>query len=209
MPLFAARGLCGGGGELPRLHRLRPGVHQQHQPELGRPALRRPDEGPGRRHPAALRGQHPDGRRGRLLRRLHDLLDGGPHQPLPGAGGARRHLQPAQHGRHHRGAVVPDLGVRRLAAHDPGARAIMEKWSPANFIANWTTPDAGGPQPERLPGRRLGGTPGLHRAPAEEDAGQVPVLPGRGPLRRQAAEPAAVVGRRCSTGSTSTSSRGR
>ena len=52
-----------------------------------------------------------DDRRRRILRRLHDRLDSGPHAALQGADLARRRLRPDQRVRRHRGAVVPDLGV--------------------------------------------------------------------------------------------------
>ena len=44
---------------LPRLHRLRPGVHRRHQPPLGRPSARGPREGPRRgAREVPLAGRH-------------------------------------------------------------------------------------------------------------------------------------------------------
>ena len=69
-----------------RLDRLGPGVHRRHQPRLGRQGLRGPDEGDRLRAeslPYVEQGPHRGGRR--VLRRLHDQLDRGPHRPLQGA----------------------------------------------------------------------------------------------------------------------------
>jgi hypothetical protein len=64
-------------------------IHQQHQQTLGRLPLRRPDEGPRRGGRPPVRRQHSDGRRRRVIRRLHDQLDAGPHRSLQGDGLSR------------------------------------------------------------------------------------------------------------------------
>ena len=69
-------GLRGGDDRLPRLHRLRPGLHRRDQPALGRPPAGGPAEGLGRgaaevRLPRRRQGL----RAGRALRRLHGQLD--------------------------------------------------------------------------------------------------------------------------------------
>ncbi len=72
------------------VHRVRAGLHHPRPPGLGRPAVRRHHGGHRRRAgpPGHRRGPGRDD--GRLLRRLHGELDGGPHRPLPGDREPRR-----------------------------------------------------------------------------------------------------------------------
>ena len=70
----------------------------------------------------AIRSSTGQARRGRrLLRRLHDRLDRGPHGHLRLPGLPRRRLRSPLHVRRDRGAVVPGMGISRHALDEPGA----------------------------------------------------------------------------------------
>ena len=115
--VFAA-GLRRVRAEPARLHRLGPGVRRRREPRLGRARLRGHHEGHRLRGSVLLRRPH--GGRRRVVRRVHDQLDRGPHRPVQGARVPRRHLRPAFDVRLDRGAVVHGLGVRRAALGAPG-----------------------------------------------------------------------------------------
>ena len=66
-----------------------------------------------------------DGRRRRVLRRLHGRLDSRPHAALQGARLARRRLRSGERVRRHRRAVVPAVGVRRHAVGQAGGVCQM------------------------------------------------------------------------------------
>ena len=114
---------------LPRLARLRPGVHGFDQRRLGRQAARGSAEGPAggaREISVARRRAHVRARR--FLRRLHDELD---RRQLERAVQVhrqpRRHLRHARHGLHDRGAVVQRMGERR---HAVGSAAELREVQP-------------------------------------------------------------------------------
>ena len=74
------------------------------------------------------------GAAGRVLRRLHGQLDRRPHGPLPGPRVARRHVRPRLRQSRDRGALVPEVGVRRLAVElRPVRRSGTRCAPPGNF----------------------------------------------------------------------------
>ncbi len=113
--IYAAAGYADSHGGLPRLHRVRPGLHRRHLGRLGRQAAGGSSEGPGGgAGPESLDGRGSGLRPGRLLRRVHDQLDRGElarRIPLPGE--PRRGFRPADHVLRNRGALVPGVGARR------------------------------------------------------------------------------------------------
>ena len=93
-PVAGEPRLCRAVGELPRLDRLRQGVHQRRRPRMGPQDARRPARrrrlggGEGHRRPRPRRHH------GRLLRRLCDA--GGPRLHAGGVLLRRRHRRPVQ-----------------------------------------------------------------------------------------------------------------
>ena len=68
----------------------------------------------------AVPRRHARGGGRRVVRRLHDRLDGVAIEgPLQDAGVPRRRLRPGQHVRRHRGSVVPGVVVQRHAVGQP------------------------------------------------------------------------------------------
>src|SRR5438105_3481551 len=182
--------LLGRRRQLSWLDGLRAEVHRRDLPTLGRLPVRRRHDGPRRGGAAPLRRFDPHGRGRSVVRRLHDLLDRGSYRPLQGAGRSRRRVQSGEYGRHDRGAVVRGLGVRRHALRQPGrVREVVA----AQLRAALEDPDADRPLPARLPSGSVGGLPGVHGAQGERRAGEILVLPGRGPLGAQAPQPPPVV----------------
>jgi dipeptidyl aminopeptidase/acylaminoacyl peptidase len=113
-----------------------------------------------------------------------------PHRSLQGVRGARRRLQPGEHGGQHRRAMVRQLGVRRHAVREP--HAVREVVSP-RLRPELEDSDADRALATRLPGGPIGGVPGLHGREGVGRACQIPLLSGRGALGDPAAQPAAVV----------------
>ena len=174
-------GVRGGGGQLPWVDRLRPPLHQQHLAQLGRAPLRGSHEGARCPGIPPVHRQGADRRRGGFVRRLHDLLDGGHTTRFrrwsrtTGFSIRSRWL-----GRPKSSGSPLGFGGSQLS---PAARALMEKWSPANYISQLVHADADRARSARFPGRCLGRVSGLHRAQAPWRPRQVPVLSGRRTFR--------------------------
>ena len=177
---------------LPRLTRLRPGVHRFHQQGLGRQAARGSAEGSrgGAGEIPVARRRTTRARR-RLLRRLHDQLDRGQLAgPVQVPRESRRHLRPA-----HRCTTPPrscGFPSGSTAARTTTTRSSYEKFNPANFVTKWRTPMLviHSEQDFRVPleqGHRHvhGATAARHREPAAD-------VPGREPLGAEASEQRAV-----------------
>lgn len=132
-------GLRGGDDRLPRLHRLRPGIHRRHQPALGRPPAGRSAKRLGRRTEAIRLPQRRQGLCiGRQLRRLHGLLDGRQlDSTVEVPGRPRRRVRQPHHGLRHRGIVVQRMGKRRHAWQNP---AGYEKFNPVLHVDKWKVP---------------------------------------------------------------------
>ena len=125
-------------------------------------------------------------RRGRrFLRRLHDRLDPRAQRPVQGARLARRRLQPFRDVRHHRGDLVPGVGVQGKSGGQP--RALREVES-GELREELQDADARGAQRARLPRPGLTRLRALHCAAAPRRAVEDALLPGRRPLGAEAAE---------------------
>ncbi len=88
------------------------------------------------RMPYADAEPHGGGRR--IVRRLHDRLDPGPHAALQGAGDARWRLRSDQRVRRDRRAVVPAVGD--TAARLGTSPRSIRKWSPSSYVKDFHTP---------------------------------------------------------------------
>jgi dipeptidyl aminopeptidase/acylaminoacyl peptidase len=112
---YAGRRLRRPHDRLPRLDRLRPGLHRRDLRRLGRQAPRRPPGRPRRRpRPLPLPRRRPRMRPRGQLRRLHDQLDRrqlARQVPLPRQ--PRRRLRQPHDVLRHRGAMVPGVGAPR------------------------------------------------------------------------------------------------
>ncbi len=115
--VYAGARLRRGDDRLPRLDRLRPGLHRRDQRRLGRHAARGPDEGPRR----GAR-EVPAGSTATALAALGASYGGyminwidGPDRPLQVPRLPRRQPRRAHGLLRHRGAVVPRVGARRHA----------------------------------------------------------------------------------------------
>ena len=130
--------LRGGDAESARLHRLRPAVRRPDQPRLGRQGVRGHHARRGRRGGAALRGLDADGRRRRLVRRLHGQLDQRPHRPLQGAGERTTATSTSSslYG------ATEELWFPEWDLGGPPWEnsTDYERWSPSRFAQNWRTP---------------------------------------------------------------------
>ena len=144
LPPAGQPGLRRAPHRLPRLHRLRRGVHARHP---GRPPARpRRRHQPGRRrgHQAlSVHRRHAAGRGRRELRRPPGQLAGGHHHPLQVPDQPRRPVQPAHavgHQRHHPPPRADD-GRAVLGEHDrPGwtrARSPTRRTSRRRCCSPW------------------------------------------------------------------------
>ena len=102
------------------------------------------------------------GAAGGIVRRLYGQLAPRPHRPVQGVRFARGRLQPDQHVRRDRRALVPRVGIQRPAVGEP---ELYEKWSPHLFAENFKTPTlvVHGELDYRVPWRRASAFTTLQR----------------------------------------------
>ncbi len=141
------------------------------------------------------------GAAGRVIRRLHGRLDS---RSLPNRvqspGVTRRRLQPDQHVRRDRRAVVHRLGIQGHAVDNP---ELYTKWSPHMFAKNFNTPTlvTAGELDYRVPYREsLQLFTALQRRNVPS---KLLLLSGRRSLDSEAAELRSCGTRRCMIGSIS------
>ena len=195
LPLESAgvrgRGVRGGHDQLPRLGRLRPGIHRRDFAALGRPSTGRPAKGLGRGAEAI-----PVSRRQRRLRarrelwRLHGLLDGRRvEQALEVLRRSRRRIRCAHDVLRDRRVVVRRTRERRYAM---GASGELREVQSDRSRQGMARADADHPRQPRLPHPGFARHRRVHRTAAARHPQRVPQLPRRGPLGTEAAEQRAV-----------------
>ena len=188
---FAAPGVRGGDGELPRLVQLRPGLGRLHPGRAPGQAVHGRDEGDRLPDRAGLRRPRAHGGRRRLVRWVPGELDRGPHRSLQGAGQPRGCLQPARTVGVRLVLRAP-LVLRRLPVHEPGPDRALDAQPLRRQLQD---ADAGAPRRAGLP--RAGGPgPGaLRRAADEGRARAARLLSRREPLGPEGPELEALVRR--------------
>ncbi|CAA9425081.1 MAG: prolyl oligopeptidase family protein [imported], putative, partial [uncultured Pseudonocardia sp.] len=188
-----ADGRAGLGGAAARpgaVHRLRARLRGAGLGRVGRRALHRPDGAHRRRAGPRGRRRVPHRGDGRLLRRLHGELGGGPHRPVRRDRHAREPVVARPVRPHHRRPLVLAAGDDR--GDDAGAQ-------PAPPRRRDHHAGAGRPRRQGLPGAGRGGARavvgprvGVRRRP-RGPAAPVPVLPRREPLDPHARQRGALV----------------